>query len=133
MQDEFWRPAVDASCINPRSTFLDVPVVRGQVEKVFPVRKEIGPPIRRVPRPVESRDGNRLAARGRHAINCLVDVWTVENDVSRPCSPSRVGCWTQVHRWTASKIQPLELLVGEKANGLTVRRPKGEFTAFGAG
>src|SRR5258708_7898886 len=101
-----------------------------QVKEMFPVGKKLRPAMRRVLRPVQCCDGNRLASGSRYAVDRFVDIRCEEDRVPRPCSSSPVGCGSQGRGRATRDVQTLELLVRKKADRSSIRRPERKLGAL---
>src|SRR5215469_9546870 len=99
---------------------------------MFPIGKKTGPAVGGVLCQIEGGYWNWLTAGGRHTIDRFVDVGSKKNHITCPRSTSPIRCGRQAHRWTAGQVKPLQLLVGEEADGSSIRRPEGKLAALRA-
>ena len=108
-----------------------------EIQEVFPVRKKLGITVARfLAGNVRFGEQDRLTAGGRDPAQPLGS--SKENDaVATPCAahrgaPSFHGV-AQHQRRSAKQFNPFELIARKKVDGLAVRGPEREVSAFGSG
>src|SRR5271168_928630 len=99
----------------------------GQIEEVLPVRKKVRPTVRSVLRKIQFCDVRWSSSGGADAYYRLLRVGGKEDhSVRSPRASASEVRVAQDQRSTPVKINRLQFVVREKAEGAAVGRPKGK-------